>query len=126
MSYSIAVSEGGDFLSVRVEGAFTVEEARKFAAESHAESQKTGIPHFLFDMREARNAASTDSNYLFARHDMDRLGISREARAAILKSPSDDSHDFVEQTMRDAGFNVRSFTDHDAAAAWLRGESSGP
>jgi hypothetical protein len=126
VSYCVAVSETGDFLAVRVEGAFDVEEARRFTAETRAKSQETGIPHFLFDMRAARNAASPDSNYLFARHDMDRMGISREARAAILKSSADGSHDFVERTMRDAGFNVRSFVDHDAAVAWLRGVSAQP
>jgi hypothetical protein len=126
VSYSIAASETGGFLTIRVEGAFDVEEARRFSAETHAKAEETGIWRFLFDMREARNAASHDSNYLFARHDMDRMGISREARAAILRSESDASHDFVEQTMQDAGFNVRSFVDPGAAVAWLRDESAGP
>lgn len=121
MSYSIAVADTGDYILVRVEGAVTVEEARRFGGEAHEKSLETGVPHFLFDVREARNEASVDSNYLYAKHDMDRLGFSREARSALLKSASDASHDFVEASMRDAGFNVRSFTEPAEAVAWVRG-----
>lgn len=120
MSYSLRVSETGDYLVVRVEGALTILEARAFSAEAHAKSQEAGIDKILFDVREAPNEASPDANYLFVEHDMDRLGLSRTTRSAILKSADDASHDEVETAMNAAGFKVRSFTDLEAAVAWLR------
>jgi len=47
------------------------------------------------------------------------LDLQKNARSAILTSRDDRSHDMVETFMRNAGYNVRIFTDESAAVAWL-------
>ena len=50
---------------------------------------------------------------------MGDLNFARSAHVAILVSPDDRSHDFIETVNRNAGYNVRVFRDADAAISWL-------
>jgi hypothetical protein len=42
-------------------------------------------------------------------------GIDKYARIATLVNPDDHSHDFIETVARNAGLNVKIFTDPDQA-----------
>jgi hypothetical protein len=77
------------------------------------------IKRFLFDVRMARNACSILENYHYAYNDPDNLHLLKDIRSAILVSKGDQSHDFVETTLRNAGINVKIFTDESAAVKFL-------
>ena len=119
MSYRITLSESGEFYRIVALEDVTVELARQWLAEVNDLSREQEVSCFLFDVRNARNISSDLENYYLARRDADRLGLERDARTAILVSEGDTSYDFVETTMQNAGFNVRIFTNEQAAAQWL-------
>lgn len=122
MSYTIEISESGKFFRIRVEGEVSVELANEWSMELMELSSVRGIQRYLFDTRTARNVSSMVQNYNFAYHDSHELQLSRSARSVILACQEDDSHNFVVTTMRNAGFNVKLFTDESSAVAWLEEE----
>lgn len=72
------------------------------------------------DVREARNTDSVFNNYSFAYKDMHKAEeIDKRARVAVVVSPQDNSHDFIETVSRNAGLDVVLFTDIDRAVAHL-------
>ena len=79
-----------------------------------------GITRHLVDLTEARHVDTITNTYEFAYEDM-RLhpGINKNARVAVLVSPDDRSHDFVETVTRNAGQNVTLFRDREAAIQHL-------
>jgi hypothetical protein len=118
MSFETSISPGG-YVICRVTEPITAELARKFGKATDELSRAEGIRNRLFDVRLAPNVETVAGNYDFAYKDMAELEIPRNARAAILTTPGDDSHDFVETAVRNAGYNVRSFTSEPDAVAWL-------
>jgi len=119
MNYTIGVSESGKFIRLRVEGEISAELARKWSDEMREMGLASGIGRFLSDVRGARNVSSILENYSFAYKDAPELSLDRNARVAILASPDDRSHDFVEVTLQNAGYNVRLFRDESSAVQWL-------
>jgi hypothetical protein len=119
MSYSITVSASGKYFRIRVDGETSVELARKWSAELQELGGVYHIKRFLFDARLAKNMSSVVENYQFAYKDSVELSLDRSARSAILASQDDDSHNFLELAMSNAGFDVRVFTDESLATGWL-------
>lgn len=119
MGYQIELSDDGKYIRIRISGEMTVELAHEFSAKLQEMSRQTGVKRFLFDSRGAQNASSMLENYSFAYRDSEALGLERNVRSAILVSHGDKSHNFIEITMRNAGFNVRLFTSEAMAVEWL-------
>jgi len=122
MSYTITISENGQYIICRVTGSVTVEISREFAREMDSLSRATNIKRFLTDVREAPNIASVYQNYEYAYKDMIDLKLQRDVRSAILADSADTTHDFLETVVRNAGYNVRVFRSESAAIAWLNEE----
>jgi hypothetical protein len=119
VSYEISIAENGKYVRVKVTAAITTELARQFSIDASSYGAKNDLKRYLFDVREARNVASTLLNYQYAHKEMADMKLDKTARSAILVSPADKSHDFIETLSRNAGYNVRLFTDEAAAIAWL-------
>lgn len=67
-------------------------------------------------MTESRNVDTISRIYEFAYEDMKTPeGIDKNARVALLVSPEDHSHDFVETVARNTGMDVTLFRDREAA-----------
>ena len=77
------------------------------------------INRYLFNLRGAPNIENILPNYQFAYQDMDNFGFPKNARSVLLTNPDDKSHDFMETVFRNAGFNVRLFSNESSAIAWL-------
>jgi hypothetical protein len=91
--------------------------------ESHALGRKLGIRRYLVDLRKSRNVESLLDGYQFAYQDMPQQPeIDRSARVAILVSPGDHSHDFIETVSRNSGLDVTLFRDYEQAIAHLTGD----
>jgi hypothetical protein len=119
MCYTIELSENGQYIRILTREDVSIDMASRWAVESDNMGRAHGIKRFLFDVRGARNIASMADNYAFAYNDLSQLGVDKGARSAILIDRDDSSHDFVETTLRNAGVNVRLFTDEAAAIQWL-------
>ena len=120
MSYSITPSEDGKYIILKHWGEINSELAMKRNLEAHALGAKLGISRHLVDVTEARNVDSATKTYKFAYEDMkDPSGIDKKARIAVLVSPEDHSHDFVETVTRNAGQDVTLFRDRELAIRHL-------
>ena len=72
------------------------------------------------DLTEAKHVDTVTNTYKFAYEDMQFLpGINKNVRVAVLVSPDDHSHDFVETVARNAGQNVTLFREREAAIQYL-------
>lgn len=119
MSYTIELSGSKEFFRIRVEEAVTVELARQWSAELQEMGREQSIRRFLFDVRSSKNFSTVLENYQFAYRDSVELKLKKNVRSAILTAQGDKSHDFVELTMKNAGYNVKVFTEESSAVAWL-------
>ena len=120
MPYTISQSTDGKYILMKVDGQLTRESAFEGVLEAHALGKKLGINRHLVDVTEARNVESPVAVYGFAYDDMAHLpDIDRYALAAILASPEDHSHDFIETVLRNAGINVTLFRDRRLAIRHL-------
>jgi CBS-domain-containing membrane protein len=120
MSYTIKVSADGKYIILKHWGDINSEITTQRNLEAHALGAKLGISRHLVDVTEATHVDSATNTYKFAYDNMRTLpGINKKARVAVLVSPDDHSHDFVETVTRNAGQNVTLFRDRKAAIKHL-------
>jgi hypothetical protein len=120
MDYSITPSIDGTFIILKIRGNINREIATRLNLETHALGRQLNVRRYLVDVTEARNTDTVIGNYNFAYSDMQKMeGIDKRARVATLVSPGDHSHDFTEMVSRNAGLNVRIFTDLYKAKQFL-------
>lgn len=117
---SIAPSADRKYIILRIVGDYTRQRAISHTVEAHALGRQLGIKRYLVDMTESRNTESVLANYEFARQEIwDVPEIDKTALVAIVVSPSDHSHDFVETVARNAGLLVTIFRDRTLAEKHL-------
>jgi hypothetical protein len=120
MEYTITLSADGTFINLKVKGDITRRTAIEMDREAHALGRELKINKYLVDVTESRNTDSVSSNYEFAYTDLAKAkGMDESAIVALLVSPGDHSHDFVETVCRNAGRNVKIFTIPDEAERYL-------
>ena len=119
MNYTIKLSKNQKFLEVKVIDKINKDIARQWSVEVAKKSRELDIRRFLFDVRSAQNVATVLDKYTFAYQDSVELNLPKDIRSAILVSETDRSHDFVETTFKNAGYDVRIFTDKLSAVKWL-------
>jgi hypothetical protein len=120
---SITPSTDRTYIILRVVGDYTRDRAMTNTIEAHAMGRELGIRRYLVDMTESRNAESVLANYEFARKEIwDAPEIDKTALVAVLVSPEDHSHDFVETVARNAGLRVTLFRDRARAEQHLRAD----
>jgi len=121
MSYTIAPSKNERYIILTVRGEINRRVAMQQNLEAHALGRKLNIDRYLVDVTEARNTDTTTNSYEFAYSDIQHAeDIDKLARVAVLVSPDDHSHDFIETVSRNAGLNVTIFTDLESAEAFLQ------
>ncbi|HPR08727.1 MAG TPA: hypothetical protein PK620_09405 [Denitromonas sp.] len=119
MGFTISLSECGQFVLCRVNDAITLALMQQAAIEASAFGDACHTQRFLFDVRGTRNVESVFRNYQFAHEELRTLGVNRAASFAVLIDADDRSQDFLETAVRNAGFDIRLFTDADKATHWL-------
>lgn len=122
MACTIDVSADGKYIIQTISGEMTRARALQYNLEAHARGAELGINRYLVDLRNARNVEPITSNYKFAYGDMqDTPGIDKLARVAVLVSPDDHSHDFIEIVAHNSGLDVTLFRDLELAIKHLLG-----
>ena len=119
MEYEISIPKNGDYISIKVNQPVTADLGRRFAVDAARLAKEQNIKKFLCDVRNAPNLQSVSEDYFYANTEMDQFGFSKATRSALLVNPDDRSHDFIETAFRNAGYNVKIFTDESAAISWL-------
>jgi hypothetical protein len=119
MEYSIAPSDDGKYIILKVVGEFGRQQALAWHLEAHKMGAEMGIDRFLLDFYKGRNTDTVMRNYTFVSQDMRTPGINLAARIAMLVSPYDHSHDFIEAMLKQEGVDVCLFYDLEPAIAFL-------
>jgi hypothetical protein len=120
MAYTITPSADGKYIGLKVTGELTRELAMQQNLAAHALGRELGITRYFVDVTEARNTERVVANCDFAHEDMShQQGIDKDVRVAMLVSPEDHSHDFIEVVLRNAGHNVTLFRDRELAMRHL-------
>jgi hypothetical protein len=122
-SYSIDLSEDKKFVILKVSGMINRQLALSYNLEAHTFGAARGVDRFLLDFTDCRNTDTVLRNFTFVNSDMKTPGINWSARVAMLVSPHDRSHDFIEALFRAAGADVTLFHDRDLAVWHLTGKA---
>lgn len=120
MSCTMEASADRKYIVQTITNEITRELAIKYNEDAHALGKSLGINKYLVDLRKARNVDTTSNNYNFAYKDMQRDPfVDVFARVAVVVSPDDHSHDFIETVARNSGLDVTLFTDWEKAVEHL-------
>jgi hypothetical protein len=120
MSYTINPSADGKYIILKYWGELSRKLSIERVIEAHALGEKLGINCYLVDLTEARNIDTIPELYEYAYKDTKSAsGLNLKARVALLVDPDDQSHDFVETVLRNAGHNVTLFRDRESALSHL-------
>lgn len=124
MTKEIKVSDNGKYIIVRVNEDMTRTLAESLGLEAMHLGIKKNLNKFLYDLRNSRNKETINANYIFAKQDLKRLEPNPANKIAMLTSPNDKSHDFIETVLRNAGYNVKLFIIEEEAIIWLEEETN--
>lgn len=120
MESNISVSENGQYIILKVRGDLDRASSIKQIIEAHELGTKLGIQNYLADLTEARSVRSILDDYHLANADTHRdPRIITFARVAMLVSPEDHSHDFLEIAALNAGWRVKLFKEKTKALDYL-------
>jgi hypothetical protein len=120
MEYVIEISENKGYIIIKASGEVDPNIAMKYTEEAHILAKENGIDNFLVDLTAATNKLHVIENYEFA---YDKVApnpvINKLAKIALLVSPNDHSHDFIETVLINTGVLVRLFRNKEMALDYL-------
>lgn len=119
MSHTLEYNPDTDCIELTVLGTFTMERLRSIAPDVAKLSDKTGCRRILNDMSGANITVSLTDAYN-SPAEMDKSGIRRTTRRALVVPPTFNDADFLETVTRNRGHNLRVFHDRKSAMKWLR------
>jgi len=119
MPYTIFPSEDNQYIIINITGELNWEVALNYTVESHKLGKQLATDKFLVDLTSVQNTESVLDNYSNIREGMHHPDINLHACVALLASPDDHSHDFVETVSRNTGYDLTIFRDKDKAIQHL-------
>jgi hypothetical protein len=119
MDFEVFLAESRKYIVCRALVPITEDTTRRMALAVAELAAATGVLNRLIDVRNVPNTMSVTVNYDMAYKTLEAMHIERSTKVASLQSPDDSTHEFVCIAIRNAGFNLRTFTDEAAASAWL-------
>lgn len=123
MNNEVKISDSGKYIIVSVNNDMTRELSDQLGIEAIHLGKKNNINLYLYDLRNSINRETVNANYIYAKQDVQKIEPDFANKIAMLVSPSDNSHDFVETVLRNAGHNVLIFHDEQKAIDWLLEET---
>lgn len=119
MQYEVTVSVDKMFVWQLPQEDITMELAYKMSQDALRLARSQNIRRFLSDVRGKRNISDILQNYEFAYRDVEVIGYQRDDKIAVVHDADDHSHDFIETASVNAGYQVKLFTQLQAAITWL-------
>ena len=121
MPYNLSISDDNTMIIIKVDGNVNSTMALEYSMNAYLLAKDKGILCFLIDLTNARNQQTIAENYDFMNLDLDESGfVDRRAKIAMLVSPEDHSHDFVEKIARIMGHNILLCRKMDDAITFLK------
>ena len=74
---------------------------------------------FLIDTRQMRFTGGIIRLYTFGSYTLSNEGFDIRWKVALVTSPNNDSHDFLETVCHYFGYRVTVFNNYDEARTWL-------
>ena len=90
---------------------------RQRAMQAFSDEHK--VTRFLIDTRGKRFVGGPIELHNFVRKTLPDEGYDRHWRVALVTSPDDNSHDFLETVSQNAGYHVMVFKSLERAQDWL-------
>jgi len=119
--YEIGVSPDETYIYARVfKQPYTAQLAFKIAEEMVAFRKILTILGCLIDIRGTKSVSSVVDKYKFAHEKAPTIGLPRHWQIAFLIDEGDDSPDFIETVMKNAGYMFQVFNNEHEALDWLR------
>ena len=119
--YEAQVATDESHIYVRVNSQeVTLELAESFTRTLTQLGSDRGLTTCLIDVRGARSVAGVYGEYQYAYERAEASGLTRNWRMAVLKDNDDQTHDFLQTVMSNAGRNFKLFHDKQAAVLWLK------
>ncbi|MFV1997635.1 MAG: hypothetical protein ACC641_06445 [Acidiferrobacterales bacterium] len=100
---------------------YTAEIALTLAEELAHLGKKLGVLGCLIDIRGTTSVSSVVDKYKFAYEKATVADLPHHWRYAFLIDHGDDSPDFIETVMKNAGYILQIFEDESEAIDWLKG-----
>ena len=123
--YEVGSSSDGTYVYAQAfQVPYTMKLALTLADELVLLGEKLGVLGCLIDIRGVTSVSSVTNKYQFAYEKAKVAGLPHHWRFAFLKDHGDDSPDFIETVMINAGFMFQIFEDEREAIGWLKGAQS--
>jgi hypothetical protein len=88
------------------------------------QGRELDIQGCLIDIRGTRSESSVTDKFNFAYKNAATAQLPRHWRYAFLIDSGDDSPNFIETVMKNAGYQFQIFEDETIAIDWLKGKTS--
>ena len=113
-------SEGPYFYARRFQVPFTAAVAQALATEFVRLAEKVEVLGCIIDIRGTQSVSSVMEKYNFAYQNTKDIGLPHHWKYAFIKDLGDDSLEFIDTVMHNAGYLFRLFEDENIAVDWLR------
>jgi len=121
MNSGISIRKRENYVHSEVRGALTIELLAELMTEITARAEDWRLTKHLIDMCEAQKQMGVSEDYDLAYKKAAGYGLKTGSRYAVLvKQAYKNEFVFVETVFQNAGYDVRIFTEEEAALAWIR------
>lgn len=120
MQCDISLAEGNQYACLRIKETIVPDIGRALLTEMLNLQKQKSIFRFLLDTRGVSAKTTPVDDFRMANREVTSAGFVPGTQVALLKSPGDTSHDFIETAGLNAGQNIRLFEDMNAAIDWLQ------
>ncbi len=119
MTHKLIYNADTDCIELTVLGSFNMERLKEIAPEVAKLSEQSHCQRILNDMSSATIDVSLAEIYSSPQQ-MDRSGINRMSRRALVVPPDFEQAAFLETVTRNRGHNLRVFSVREEALNWLQ------
>ena len=120
MDFELCLAPEGDHAVLTNYADVTYSSSIQRQRAMRAFSDEHKLTRFLIDTRGRRFVGGTVELYTFVRKTLPAEGYDRHWRVALVTSPDDNSHDFLETVCQNACYQVMVFKNLKKAQDWLR------
>ena len=118
MDYTTRLAANRIYVETRIYSPVTKELALKSQTDANDLAAKHDLTRFLVDVRGISTQTGALGDILVA-EELPKTGLPLSSRIAILVSPDDDQHDFIETAAQNRGIILQVFKHDGDAIAWL-------
>ncbi|HEV2800200.1 MAG TPA: hypothetical protein VGW12_06875 [Pyrinomonadaceae bacterium] len=118
-THGLSLSEDGTYIIQRMEAPVTNEVALQRASAAAEFANEHGVFRLLSDVRGMPYTGTPFTHYEFAYMMKSVVPTAHALKVAVVASPDDPSHDFLQIAARTAHYDLKVFKDYEEAVRWL-------